>query len=483
MPGLEEVIPQWIRARPGNTPAGSKGNGGNQLSTTTTNLVASSRSKLFLLSVIALATGGMVFGIRTDILANLQQVFFEPIDVKHAAELIGAAVGAAFLGLAIANFVGGPMCDWVGMNRLLAIASGLHIAGALVIIFTPQSMALATVYWTLWLGMLSVGLAHGLIEAVINPLTATLYPEDKTHRLNVLHAWWPGGIIIGGLVAYGLGKLGVGWQIKQAIIILPALVYGILALATKFPPTERVAAGVSDKDMFREVLKPLFIVWFLCMFLTATTELTTGGWVDAFLTRSVGFKGILLLVYVSGLMFVMRHFAGGLAHKLSPVGLMWGSSLFAGIGLLALSWANSPVSGLVAATIWGIGICYMWPTMLAVASERFPRGGAFLMGLLGTAGNLSIFISMKYVGRIFDWYKVHIANGAPFNTKFENLSGGKLNEVLSMASSYSFRWIAVLPAVLLVVFGIIWLRDRALGGYKAEKLTAEPEAKAEKTMV
>ena len=231
------------------------------------------KTQLFVVSVIALATGGMVFSIRTSILSDLQG-FFTGAQAAQSATFVGAAVGAAFLGLAIANFVGGPLCDFVGMGRLLVVASLLHILGALGIIYTEPLSSALPLFWVLWIGMLLVGLAHGLIEAVINPLTATLYPDDKTHKLNVLHAWWPGGIIIGGLIAVGLGKLGVGWQLKQAVIILPALVYGIMSLAIKFPATERVAAGVSHKAMFAEALKPLFIVWWICMLFTATTELT-----------------------------------------------------------------------------------------------------------------------------------------------------------------------------------------------------------------
>ncbi len=170
-------------------------------------------------------------------------------------------------------------------------------------------------------------------------------------------------------------------------------------------------------------------------------------------------------------MFVMRHFAGGLAHKLSPVGLMWFSSLLAGIGLLILSVANSPLTGLLAATVFGIGICYMWPTMLAVASEQFPKGGAFLMGLMGTAGNLSILFTMPALGAIFDHYKVKIA--AEMGKEFTDPA------VLTQAASISFRWMAVLPAILIVLFGALWLRDIARGGYKPVKLTAQTETTQE----
>jgi len=115
-------------------------------------------------------------------------------------------------------------------------------------------------------------------------------------------------------------------------------------------------------------------------------------------------------------MFVMRHFAGPLVHKLSPIGLLWVSCLLASCGLVALSLANSPITGLLAATIWGTGVCYMWPTMLATAAERFPRGGALLIGLMGTAGTLSINFVLPAMGTIFDNKKISLAGGsAAFN--------------------------------------------------------------------
>jgi fucose permease len=245
-----------------------------------------------------------------------------------------------------------------------------------------------------------------------------------------------------------------------------------MILGTKFPPTERVAAGVPARQMFKELARPLFIILWLSMFLTAASELAPGQWVDIALTRTVGMKGIILLIYVSGLMFVMRHFAGTLAHKLSPIGLLWVSCLLASAGLILLSVANSPITGLLAATVWGVGVCYMWPTMLASASERFPRGGALLIGLMGTAGTLSIKFVLPWMGNIFDKTKIKLAGG---EEAFKALSGDKLNEVLGAAAQKSFQMVAILPAILLLVFGAIWLYDRSRGGYKAEKIIAGDE--------
>ena len=220
-------------------------------------------------------------------------------------------------------------------------------------------------------------------------------------------------------------------------------------------------------EMFRELLNPMFLVLFCSMFLTAASELAPGQWVDLALTRTVHMQGILLLVYVSGIMFVARHFAGPLAHKLSAIGLLWVSCLLASLGLVSLSVANSPVTGVLAATVWGCGVCFMWPTMLATASERFPRGGALLMGLMGTAGTLSIQFVLPAMGHIFDSKKLEVAGG---DAAFKALSGDKLDRVLGIASQASFRAVAVLPAILLIVFGAIWFYDRSKGGFKATRL-------------
>jgi MFS family permease len=423
--------------------------------------------KLFLLSVLAIATAGVGFALRSSIAADLQSAFFDPIDPLRSAEMVASVLGVAFLGFALTIAIGSPLLDLLGMGRLLALSSACFIAGTLTVIFADRFAAGRGVYNVVWLGMVVTGIGWGLVETVVNPLTAAIYPHDKTHRLNVLHAWWPGGIIIGGLIGLGLGYFDAGWRVKLAVVLVPAIAFGAGCVSLRFPPTERVASGVSARDMFLELGRPFFFVWFLSMFLTAAAELAPGQWVDMALTRTVGMQGIWLLVYVSGLMFVMRHFAGPLAHRLSPVGLLWLSCLLASAGLLLLSVADSPVTGLLAATVWGTGVCYMWPTMLAAANERFPRGGALLMGLMGTAGTLSIYFVLPLMGRVFDTVKVETAGG---EAAFSGLRGDQLNEVLSYAAQVSFRYVAALPAILLIVFGIIWFYDRSRGGYRPEKL-------------
>jgi MFS family permease len=421
---------------------------------------AYNKTRLFVVSLLALFTAGVGASLRSNIASDLQRIFFDPIDKAHSAEMIGAVLGVPFLGYAFTIAIGSPLLDAIGMGVMLPMSGVLFIAGTLIILFTGSISAVAGlgIYAVMWIGAVITGIGWGLVETVINPLTTTLYPEDKTARLNTLHAWWPGGLIAGGLLGIGMGAMGFGWQIKLATVMVPAALVIILCTGVKFPPTERVASGVPMSAMFRELLKPMFLVLFCAMFLTAASELAPGQWVDLALTRTVGMRGIWLLVYVSGLMFVMRHFAGPMVHKLSPTGLLWFSSLLASIGLFALSVANSPVTGLLAATVWGTGVCYMWPTMLATAADRFPRGGALLIGLMGTAGMLSITFVLPAMGTIFDSKKIEVAGGsAAFNAL---QPGPELERVLGIAAQTSFRAVAILPALLLLVFGAIWWFDR-----------------------
>lgn len=425
------------------------------------------RTRLFWLSSLALCMAGVANALRADTASDIQRVFLDPIDPLRSAEMVGVILGVPFLAFAITIAVTSPLLDVAGMKWLLPAAAILLPAGMLLMGFAGSFASGSAVYNVLWIGAALAGVGWGLVETLMNPLIAALYPDDKAAKLNAAHAWWPGGLVIGGLLGVAMSRAQLDWRLEMAVVALPAAAILVLAAGVRYPPTERAAAGVSTGQMFRELLNPLFAVLFLSMFLTAASELAPGQWVDLALSRTVGMPGILLLVYVSGLMFVMRHFAGPLVHRLSSIGVLWFSCLGAALGLLALSYADSPVVALAAATLWGAGVCYMWPTMLATASERFPRGGALLMGLMGTAGTLSIQFVLPYMGAIYDREKVRLAGG---EAAFRALQGEALDRVLGGAAQASFRAVAILPAALLLVFGAIWLYDRSRGGFKPRRL-------------
>jgi MFS family permease len=194
------------------------------------------------------------------------------------------------------------------------------------------------------------------------------------------------------------------------------------------------------------------------MTLTASTEFAPGQWVDVALSQIVGMRGILLLAYVSGLMFVMRHFAGPLVKRLSNVGLLIFSAAFATVGLYALSRAHDPASALIAATGWGFGVCYFWPTMLATVAERYPRSGTMVFGLMGSAGALATYLVLPQLGAIYDSAKLAAAHGDAHLAA--NAQGAQLHDILTAAAAASFRAVAVIPLCLVFIFAAIAVADR-----------------------
>jgi len=393
------------------------------------------RDKLFLASRIALIFTAMTFAFR----ASLEGVWGPAFNLNK--EQLGWIFGPAFWGFTLAMIVGGPLCDVLGMKRLLGFAFIGHIAGVIIYLVARDATML-------FIGTVCMGIGNGMVEAACNPLTVTLYPDNKTTMLNRFHVWFPGGIVIGGLLSYLLlDILKLDWHIMIAILFIPAIIYGFMFLKLSFPQTERVTKGVSMGKMFASCLNPLFLVMLACMFLTAATELGTNQWLPGFL-ESAGVSGILVLVMINGIMALGRAFAGPVVHRLNPNGMLIFSALFAGIGLVLLSKASGNAA-FGAAIVFAIGICFFWPTMLGFVSEYLPNTGALGLSLMGGGGMLSVAFMLPMMGRWFDNFKQAAVT-----------SGVSEADANNVASSNTFMKVAIMPAILVVVFILIYISRR-----------------------
>jgi MFS family permease len=374
----------------------------------------------------------MSFAIRGDIMGDVQRLLALD-DVQ-----VGWILGAAFWGFGLSILIGGPLCDVLGMGTIIRLAAVGHIGGALLTVFSKS-------FGMFFAATVVIGVANGLVEAAINPLVATIYSEDKTRRLVTLHAWFPGGIVIGGVLAFVFTQLGLNWQAKTLLLLVPSAIYAAMVMGQRFPETERKAAGVPFGDMFKEITRPLFLIIWAAMWITAATELGPGGWIPTIFNRVMGSSaqaGILVVVWINGVMYLLRQFGANAAHAVSPVALIGITAVPAAAGLYLFSLADSPAAAFAAAALFAAGIAFWWPTMLGITSERFPRGGALLLAIIGASGSFSTAIAGPIMGWISETYGT--------------------DRVLAY-------W-ALLPVMLIAIFGGIYLYDRTRGGYAVEQL-------------
>jgi fucose permease len=428
------------------------------------------RDKLFLASCLALLVTSLSFGIRAGLLSTWGT------DFNLNATQLGTIAATAFWGFPLAVIIGGMIVDVIGMKRLLVLAFIFHLIGILLTIFAGD---FGDPFWSLFISTLFIGIANGTVEAACNPLVTALYPENKTTKLNHFHLWFPGGIVIGTLIVYFYNKAGIGslgnfsaWQVQVATMLIPTLIYGYLFSKLKFPVTERVAAGVSTGEMYSSLLNPLFIFMILCMFGTAITELFTGQWIDVLL-RNVTDNAILILTLTTGVMVIGRGLAEPVVHRFSPQGVLLMSAILSALGLYMLGHTSGNML-FVGALVFGMGVCYFWPTMLGFVAENLPKTGAVGLNLMGGAGMFAVSLYMMFMGGHYDKLlatklpagaSLSEYNAAPAGTDMAIA----LNEAKKAAGPEILNATLVIPIILIVAFTglVIYMRGRK----KVQQLT------------
>ena len=472
--------------------------------------------------------------------------------------------GAALFPFAITIVLFSLFIDKIGYGKTMVFAFVGHIVGTGVTMLAATTDDGNTAYQFLYFGTFITALANGAVEAVINPVTATLYPRHKTHYLNILHAGWPGGLVLAGIL--GIFMVGrVHWVWVIGLVLIPTVIYGIMLLGQKFPVQERVAAGVSYADMMREfgaagafllayflmmaaltvvsvflpadalnsagwiqtnnwlpfifalviagaffaVYKsfgrPMFVFLLLVMILLATTELGTDGWITDLLKPVFGANAGWILVYTSFIMFVMRFFAGPIVHRINPLGLL---CVCAAIAVVGLYWIGSAGGNgwmiFLAASLYGVGKSFFWPTTLGVVSEQFPRGGALTLNAMGGMGMIAVgVLGGDVLGTLVDYRvdrrleqnpAIHAVVAKPEATTKYGMKYHDLNQAALAAlpeaqkaevealrgdtKQTTLRIVAILPAIMFVCYLSLIFYFISRGGYKVQHLTMDAEKAA-----
>lgn len=360
--------------------------------------IAPNASRLLWAGFMAILAAGVGYSVRGGILGQWAEQF------GFTMTELGAITGGGLTGFGIVIILSSLIADKVGYGKLMLLAFGLHFISAVITLAAPAAFASGgkeAAFNCLFWGMFIFAIGNGLCEAVVNPLTATLFPNNRAHYLNILHAGWPAGLVIGGLSSAFMSaktneageviSAAVDWKIQMSLFLVPVILYGLMLFGQKFPKSEAAGAGVTLGGMLKTVFAPLMLVLLVIHALVGYVELGTDSWISK-ITGSImasPMKGLMLFVYTSMLMFCLRFVAGPIVHKISPLGLLFVSAILGATGLTLLSSAQTVVLCVVAATVYACGKTFLWPTMLAVVSERFPKGGAVAIGMVGGVGMLS----------------------------------------------------------------------------------------------
>jgi MFS family permease len=386
------------------------------------------KSRLFTASCVALTVTAMTFAIRAGIIPQLGAEF------GLSDTQLGYVNSMAFIGFPAATILGGLLYNSLGPRVLMSVAFVSHLLGLVLTIFAGG-------FWGLLISTFFIGFANGSVEAACNPMISDMYVKNQTTMLNKFHVWFPGGIVIGALISKFMTDAGSGWQLQIAIMLIPTIIYAILFFGQKFPRSENIESDTALNA--KSLLTPLFIFMAICMTLTATTELGTQQWVERILGNS-GASPMLILAMVTGLMAVGRYFAGPVVHRLNPIGVLFISSIIATLGIGMMSVATG---GMVymAAIIFAVGVMYFWPTMIGFVGEYLPKTGALGMSVIGGAGMLATGIWQPVIGGWLD------------GERADAIAAGLSGEAAELAAGQAtLDNIAVFPAILIVLFGLLF---------------------------
>ena len=392
-------------------------------------ITARNANRLLWAGSVGIFAAGAGFAIRGGILHDWGAEF------GFNATQLGAISGAGFSGFCFGIIAGGLVCDRIGYGNLVALAFALHVLSACVTFVASGPSAYVGLYW----GMLIFGYANGTLESVANPLVATLFPVNRAHFLNVLHASWPASLAVGGIIGWVLDdRLHLDWRLQLSIYLFPTVLYGLLFFRQPMPKSDAYRQGLRLGEMLKDIglLGALVVCGLFVLFLrdalnlpgclantlgalalvavglatrwalgsvlllvllttqalVSAVELGTDGWIQNITGNLLtSEQGKFLFVATSVTMFALRFCVNPIERylKLSPIGLLVGCALMACLGLSLTSTITTIEGGLAALLVYASGKSLFWPTMLAIVSDRFPRAGAIAIAMVGGIGFMS----------------------------------------------------------------------------------------------
>jgi MFS family permease len=142
------------------------------------------------------------------------------------------------------------------------------------------------------------------------------------------------------------------------------------------------------------------------------------------------------------------------------------SAVFSAIGLYILGHTSGNML-FVGAIVFGIGVCYFWPTMLGFVAENLPKTGAVGLNLMGGAGMFAVSIYMMFMGGYYDRLVAgKLPAGAEMGAYANAAAGSEMatafNEAKKGAGPEIINVTMIIPIILIVAFIIlnVYMRNR-----------------------
>ncbi len=395
------------------------------------------KSRLFNASCFALITTAFSFSIRAGILPQLAS------DFNLSAEQLGFINSMWFLGFPIAMIIGGLVYHTFGPKNIMMVAFVCHALGIILTLYP----GLLGGYTGLLVSTFLIGIGNGCTEAACNPMIADTYQgAEMSKMLNRFHMWFPGGIVLGSLISKFMTDANLGWQAQIWVILIPTLIYAYLFWGQTFPKPQTEGVTSVGKNL-QAMATPLYIFMFACMALTAITEFGPQQWTGLIMSKS-GASPMIILALVTGLMAVIRYFAGPIVEKFDQTGVLLGSAVFAVIGIYLFSTQTGGMT-YVAAIFFAMGVALFWPNMLGFIAEKVPLSGALGMSILGGVGMFSSSIFQPIIGGWID------------SAKATQTAAGLTGDAMELAAGQSTLSTMVLfPAILIVAFAGLYFYMR-----------------------
>ena len=487
-------------------------------------------------------------------------------DVRFGADFgiskvtVGELKGAGVWPFAISIILFSLIIDRIGYRFAMIFSFVCYVIymimaclayGAIQGVADPEALKVAQAkgYDLLYWGSIVLALGNGTVEAFINPVVATMFSREKTKWLNILHAGWPGGLVIGGLITVAMADTAAtgDWRLVLGVIAIPAVIFLLMLIKAEFPKSEREQAGVTYREMLgefgafgaligfglifaqlgqvlgfglgvvialaavvtvafgaytRNIGRPVMAFLIIIMMPLATTEIGTDGWISGLMEhpmKEAGYNAGWVLIYTSAIMMVLRFFAGPIVHKLSPIGLLVISSILAIVGLFALSRCGSSGLGIIfaAATLYGFGKTFFWPTMLGITAEQCPKGGALTLNAISGIGMIAVgVLGFPYIGALQEktassvlqesdaaTAQVVLVDKAYVLGDYQAIDPDRVATITDEAAKSALEAanhagqfdalakMAYFPAFMLACYIVLFLYFKSQGGYQAQVLT------------